>query len=143
MTPRSCPFCGAHTHVQVRKRAAGDPSNDGDHTFNDGYPTALIHYSGGNSTVSVSPTERKHLTCLKSGRLPEMVPINVVSYGYNIYIIYWTQWCPEITNISTQVPVRIYSYWTRKNVCIVHDNLCRQSISTYMDTLSDYIFSAN
>ncbi|CAI7997761.1 Sortilin-related receptor (Fragment) [Geodia barretti] len=37
--------------AMVRKRAAGDPSNDGDHTFNDGYPTALIHYSGGNSTV--------------------------------------------------------------------------------------------
>jgi hypothetical protein len=37
--------------AMVRKRAAGDPSLDGDHTFDDGYPTALIHYSGGNSTV--------------------------------------------------------------------------------------------
>jgi hypothetical protein len=36
--------------AMVRKRAAGDPSLDGDHTFDDGYPTALIHYSGGNST---------------------------------------------------------------------------------------------
>ena len=36
----------------MRKRAAGAPSLDGDHTFDDGYPTALIHYSGGNSTVS-------------------------------------------------------------------------------------------
>ena len=76
MTPLFC-----DTHVQVRKRAAGDPSLDGDHTFDDGYPTALIHYSGGNSTVSVSiQAERKPL---KLGLLPEIVPINVVSYVYS------------------------------------------------------------
>ena len=42
--------------MQISKRATGDhdPVLTGDHTFDDGYPTAMIHYSGGDSTVSLA-----------------------------------------------------------------------------------------
>lgn len=59
----------------MRKRVAGDPQLDGDHTFDDGYPTALIHYSGEDSTVSPLQFTTMYI---------HVVPLSL-SFASNIY----------------------------------------------------------